>query len=162
MTSFEAYRTQIWQFILARGVPPADADDIFQETWIGCWRADQGQNNQAALFFGIARNKVADYWRKRGTQRVNDNLEELPGGPIDEWRSLQNQIHNLFRNSQLNEDQANALILHHLLGYSSRECAHIMEVAEETVRSRLKLARKKLRKSRRREALFNPNAKVKA
>ncbi len=156
MLQFEQYSTRIWHFVLARGVPAIDAEDIFQEIWLGCWQSDSNHNNPGALFFKIANNKVADYWRKQDPKAEARELDELvsPHRPAD-LDQLQQQLLPLLNGADLNDEQSTALILHHLLGYSARECASILEVPEETVRSRLKYARKKIRKSGHRQTGVN-------
>jgi len=76
---FEQYRTQTWHFILAKGIPTHDAEEVFQEVRLACWQTCANHQNPPALLFRIARNKIADYWRKRAGRTESQAALPKPG-----------------------------------------------------------------------------------
>lgn len=146
--NIDAYKDQVWQFILARGIPLEDAEDIFQEVWIALWQQKDKHPNLKALAFQIARNKVVDYWRRKKTTTsiYEPATMEIEARHSQTIETIQNQLNDIFLRAKLKEEQATLITLRHILGYSTLECSDIIGLPEETIRSRLKAARKQLRK----------------
>jgi RNA polymerase sigma-70 factor (ECF subfamily) len=65
-----------------------------------------------------------------------------PGDPPDRYAERRTAVELLDR---LPAEQRHALVLHHVLGMSVPEIARELEVPDETVRSRLRLGRNRLR-----------------
>ena len=67
---------------LRRMVPPADADDVLQRTFLDVWRSRQQYDPARSLsgwVMGIARHRALDHLRSR---RPEDPVGELPEGGV--------------------------------------------------------------------------------
>ncbi len=117
-------------------------EDVAQETFLQFWQNpngyDPGRSGLRAYLFGIARNKAADWWRRRDKQ----------DGPASEVISRGDDSALLMGDAlqQLNPDLRNILWLREVEGYSYEELAGILELPVGTVRSRLFSAREQLRR----------------
>ena len=139
----EEHRDRVWHYILSRGVPASDAEDIFQEIWLAFWQK-QDHPNPIGLLYRIASNKIADYWR-RNPPLSEDIDPDTSAQEIQDLDSIQRKLYHLTSGAGLTDDHSQLLTLHHVVGYTTRECAVILEEKEETLRSRLKRCRKLIR-----------------
>ncbi len=148
---FGHYRERIWKLILTRSVPQADAAIVLQDVAVAFafYLKKQLPDHCSGLIYKIAHNKIADYFRKTGPPAMP---LEVADGQVDSERNnpmkaLENQqeVHQMLFQSGINEKQRQALVLHYYQGYSAGEVATILGIPEETVKSRLYLARKTIR-----------------
>jgi RNA polymerase sigma factor (sigma-70 family) len=130
-----------------------DSADLISQTFLACVEskdAIDGDNIKAYLF-GIARRRLADHLRKRMRAPAADfavsSLVDLRTGPataLDRHQRI-----GLLREglAMIPLDDQIALELAYFESMSTREIASVLELTENTVRSRLSRARDKLREA---------------
>lgn len=130
-----------------------DGADLISQTFLGCVEARdriEGGNVKGYLF-AVARRRLADHFRKSHRAALVDlslqSLTDLRSGPST-------QLERARRGEMLREglsriplDDQIALELMYFEGLSTLEIAAVLEIHENTVRSRLSRAREKLKKA---------------
>ena len=128
-----------------------DGADLISQTFLACVEGKdriEGENVKAYLF-AVARRRLADHFRRRARAPVVDfglsSLADLATGPATELGRRQRG--ELLREglARIPLDDQIALELAYFESLSTRELAAVLEVPENTVRSRLSRARDKLR-----------------
>jgi RNA polymerase sigma-70 factor (ECF subfamily) len=126
-----------------------DGADLISQTFLACVEGRDRIDNVKAYLFAIARRRLADHFRTRARAPAFDlamsSLADLATGPATELSRRQ-------RGELLHEglaliplDDQIALELAYFEQLSTRELASVLEIPENTVRSRLSRARDKLR-----------------
>ena len=125
--------------------------DLISQTLLACVEGRdriEGGNVKAYLF-SVARRRLADHFRQRARSPVVDlsmsALADIAPGPATELD--RNQRKELLRAglARIPLDDQIALELSYFEALSTREIATVLEIPENTVRSRLSRARDKLR-----------------
>lgn len=82
--SDDVYREHVapvWRYARARLPSDADAEDVTSDVFIRALRSwdrfDSQRGTQRAWLVGIARNAVADWWRRRGEEPMGDMPEPI-------------------------------------------------------------------------------------
>jgi RNA polymerase sigma factor (sigma-70 family) len=128
-----------------------DGADLISQTFLACVEAKdriEGDNIKAYLF-AVARRRLADHFRRRARAPAVDfamsSLADLGTGLLTEVDRRQQKA--LLRDAlaRIPLDDQIALELTYFEGMSTREVAAVLEIPENTVRSRLSRARDKLR-----------------
>lgn len=128
----------------------ADADDLLQSTYVQAfrsWRSLRSPASARAWLFRIARNLSTDQHRSE-TARPELRLVESEGSVANQI--LPTQLESVDRIalgqalSRLSEEQAEAILLSDLWGFSYEEIAHIVGRPVGTVRSRIYRGRSRL------------------
>ena len=128
-----------------------DGADLISQTFLACVEnkdAIDGDNIKAYLF-GIARRRLADHLRSRMRAPAVDlavsSLVDLKTGPATALARQQRS--ELLRDglARIPLDDQIALELSYFEAMSTREIAGVLDIEENTVRSRLSRAREKLR-----------------
>ena len=128
-----------------------DGADLISQTFLACVeRKDEiAGDNIKAYLFGVARRRLADHLRKRARGPVHDfavsSLVDFGTGPAT--AAARRQRSELLRDglARIPLDDQIALELSYFEQMSTREIAAVLEIEENTVRSRLARAREKLR-----------------
>jgi len=134
-----------------------DAEDILQETFIKAWRSLNTLENPflfAIWLQKIARNLCSDQMRKKNFTIILDaekDIEDLENIESDEFipavymerSDLQERLGRIV--DKLSDVQREAIILYYYNELTVGEIANIMECSENTVKTRLYLARKTIR-----------------
>ena len=133
---------------LYRSCPRRDvAEELAQEAWTAVINQAAGYQPDARFrtwLFTIARNRLADYWRRRDNQHAQLEQTMEPADDSadpsrdDEGAALLAAI------GELPLEQRDTLLLQ-LQGFSLRDIGAITDCADETVKSRLRYARSALR-----------------
>ena len=129
-----------------------DGADLISQTFLACVEARdriEGDNVKAYLF-AVARRRLADHFRQRARAPTLDFAAVVAGRsrhrPGDARRPTPAQRAVARRRSHgFPLDDQIALELAYFEGLSTREIAAVLEIPENTVRSRLSRARDKLR-----------------
>jgi len=126
-----------------------DGADLIAQTFLACVEHKDAIDNVRAFLFAVARRRLADHLRER-TRKPNidlagSSLADLAPGPATELarRERGELLHAGLARIPL-DDQI-ALELSYFEAMSTREIADVLEIPENTVRSRLSRAREKLR-----------------
>lgn len=133
-----------------------DVDDIVQEALLAVVRGLAGFRGDGRLESWIdrivARTTFACLRRSRKHDAATDAHAEPErlgvAEPLDERYAARRRAVRLL--DQLPEEQRHALVLHHVVGMTAREIATQLDTPLETVRSRMRLGRSRLREAQRR------------
>jgi RNA polymerase sigma-70 factor (ECF subfamily) len=145
---------RVYGLALAIVREPAEAQDVAQEAFVRAWRFaasfDERRGSVLAWLLGITRNVALDSVRGRGRRpepagdqlpdRQSDGLDvgELVGRRADAARVIASM-------QELPASQREALVAVTLLGLSTREASERAAVPHGTVKTRVRLALRKLR-----------------
>ncbi len=145
---------KVYGLALAIVREPADAEDVAQEAFVRAWRFaasfDERRGSVVAWLLGITRNVALDNVRGRGrrAEATGDLPVELPIDPVDVselvgTRDDAARVIALMR--ELPAAQREALVAVTLLGLSTREVSERGAIPHGTVKTRVRLALRKLR-----------------
>lgn len=141
------YEKPIYSFIVKMVGNNAEADDIFQETFLRVYQKRKLYRNGAAVspwLYKICLNLCRDALRRRSRQK-DLPLDDLPlpdPDPGPEQSSLDNfTIRKVIEAiSGLPEKQKEVFLLHHYQGLKYHEIADILSTSVGTVKSRMHYA----------------------
>ena len=149
---YDEYATRIFRFI-ARRVDGRveDAEDLFQETFLAAIDGDNSYDGRASMYtwvLGIARNKVARYWRdsSRTPEPFNAEMADRAGvhpGRVLEHKERRDTIHEVLQS--LSEWERECLVMKYLDGLSVHDIAQVLDKTEKAVESLLSRARARYR-----------------
>ena len=152
METFEALlsreRISVERFVRFRLQSRADADDVLQETWIAAYQKfDQLKNPDAfrAWILRIARNKCADYFRRKSVQF------EIPIDDLNENRlvtgvrgvTVQTAVEETLK--KLGDKDRQILYLYYWKELPQADIARLLQIPLGTVKSRLHNAKESFR-----------------
>lgn len=169
---YERHRLALYRFVrrLLGSAHAAQADEVFQDTWLRVVQARARWQPQGASFrtwlFTLAHHRAIDLLRRSGREVALDAHEGEDGEPWqpdteawqhwpapasatlggDElafWRRAGEKL--LACLDELPLAQRSAFLLHHDDGLALAEVAHALEVGFETAKTRLRYAMAKLR-----------------
>jgi len=156
---YQRYRAPLMRFCQRLTGHAAEAEEIFQETWIAVIDSRARYSVRArfiTFLFAIAHRRAADGWRKRARQPVDAWSETVhhpetragdeydpPGVAIDDerLRALTAAI------DRLPVEQRAVFLLRAETGLGVREIAEITRARPEATKSRLRYALRHLRKA---------------
>ena len=152
-THWNLYKDRLWYFIRAKNLPFEDARDVFQNVALKLYRylLRNKANGVLPVAFKIARDEIIGFLRK--VQRVPESvsLDDLiamnvePTASSQEGREQIDRLQEIIKQGELSIEQRTAVILHYCAGFTVKEVATITKSLEQTVKSRLRLAKMKLR-----------------
>lgn len=157
---FLHYGPRIKGLLLRKGAEPDLAEDLMQETMLAVWNKatlyHPGRGSVATWMFTIARNLRIDRLRKESARHFEDidgmelGQENLPGGgdtvaQDDHVIALQEGARVTEALADLPEEQATVLKLAFVEDLSQSEIAEQLGVPLGTVKSRMRLAYRKLK-----------------
>ncbi len=150
------------------------AEDLTQETLLRVYNQSWDylpRGRFRGWMFRIARNLLIDNIRRQSHDALvkavrgrrsneDDTLSRIAGeflGPQERanFRELSSLVDELLQ--ELPEDQRQTFILHHFSGLSLSEVAEVMDTTLPTSKSRLRLAREKLREKLLRRGVRSPH-----
>jgi len=153
----DRYESAVAATVVGMLGPGEDADDVGQETFIRFHRAlgaFRGESSLKTYLVHIAMNLSLNALKRRRLSllrfvRDDDTVNEIAefrAGPDDrlETRETRERVRRAVL--QLTEDHRAVVVLRMFNGYSTRETAELLGVAEGTVMSRLSRAMKELEK----------------
>ena len=149
---FRQYAPRIKSFLLSRGVLPDAADEVTQEIMLIVWRrADQfdpARGAARAWIFTITRNCLVD--RVRASRRPEVDLDDpalAVAPPTGEAQYLLREDHRALASAidRLPGEQMDVLRGTYFRGRSLKDLADEQQVPLGTVKTRLRLALKRLR-----------------
>lgn len=143
-TAFTAFRGLLIRAV-SRIAPPKDVEDIVQETYVRACQAEKKQDIKypRAFLLKIARNLALDYV-KSAAFRYSDSVDEAELDDLlsagQEWDTTHAQVvaeeeFALFCEAvrHLPDQCRRAFVLKKVYGYSQKEIARFMGIAEKTV-----------------------------
>ena len=148
------FQAQVYGLALAIVPVPSDAEDVAQEAFVRAWRYaasfDERRGSVAAWLLRVTRNVALDHLRARG--RRPEPIGELPADLLVDPADLADtvgrradvaRVAGLMRS--LPDTQREALVAVALLGLTTREVSQMASVPQATVKTRVRLALRKLR-----------------
>ena len=171
-TLYTRHQAALYRFVrrLLGPALSAQADEVFQDTWLRVVRSRQRWQPQGATFrtwlFTLAHHRAIDLLRRSGREVSVDAFDDEgdapwqpEGAPWQHWpapagsapqndelafwrRAGEKLLHCL---DQLPVPQRSAFLLHHDDGLALDEMARALEVGFETAKTRLRYAMTKLR-----------------
>ena len=148
----EPYNKILYNYILSRVSNAEDVQDIFQETILAIWQGldnYKGDSSFKTWTIGIARRKIADFYRRHYKDKDFHSLEEIDMEKTpSELNSLDHAIHSMDIKNSLNtlaSEDRELLFLIFNAGLTYKEVENITGIPEGTVKSRVYYLKKKLR-----------------
>jgi len=151
---YQRHKDKLFNFVYQSCQNRAAVEDIAHDSWMAVIRTIDSYEPTARFttyLYRIARNKIIDHWRK--PHIADDNTLEADGvslseavtGTISHGVEQLQMINSLMTAlQQLPADQREAFLLKEE-GFSQQEIADITDSKPETVKSRVRYARKQLR-----------------
>lgn len=155
---YERHRGPLYRYLLRQVRHGPSAEDIFQEVWGRIIRSREGYRPSAKFttyMYHIAHNCFIDHCRRSSRQPAGVSIDEemsiepVAGGKDPAAQAEIDDMTRRFKESlnELPAEQCDAFLLHEEAGLSLEEIGQVMGVGRETVKSRLRYAVAKLRKS---------------
>jgi RNA polymerase sigma-70 factor, ECF subfamily len=147
---YETYFPFVWRYAANRGVPPMAIDDVVQEVFVVVHHrlaSFEGRSSLRTWLAGVARNVLRDYLRKRGNQKAGDSLDdqvEIRSEGVGPAEALERKVAVDLLDQlleQMTELQREVFTLCDIEQLSAVEVAGLLEVNENTLRTRLRAAR---------------------
>jgi len=142
---YHRHKDALFSFLYRSFPREAVIEEIAQETWMAVInRVSQYQPTARfkTWLYQIARNRLADYWRRKDNQ--HQSMDSVPEPSVNNVEANVLGQDVLTAIGRLPNEQKDALLLHEQ-GFTYREIADITGALEETVKSRLRYGRKELR-----------------
>lgn len=150
---FETYKDAVLRFILAKGLPHAEAENVHQETWLSfttyCDKygdpSDEDAHAQAVLF-QTAKYRIADYFNATGRRREGvawDAEEHDQADPrsSEQFDAVLGGLGKRDARPMLTHRQRTALKLVYLDGHSQQAAAVLMGITRDALEKLLSRAR---------------------
>lgn len=141
----------VWRLVARLGVPPPAVPDLVQDVFLVVHRrlADfDGRASVRAWLAGIARGVVRNHIRSRAREKrrllVLSACEPDPATAMDRRIEVGRAVSDFL--DGLDEEQRLAIVLTDIEGLTPAEAAEALGVSRNTVYSRLRLARAKLKR----------------
>lgn len=156
---YARHRLGLHRFLCGLCGDSAQAEEVFQETWLSLIRSDSQPFGQASFktwLYQIGRNRLIDHWRKHGRrQDIHDSFDEQlhadalpsPGNEPERELALSRDRQRLQGAlERLPEEQREVFLLRAHGDLDLTEIAELTHTPAETVKSRLRYALQKLRR----------------
>jgi RNA polymerase sigma-70 factor (ECF subfamily) len=140
----------LYGFISLKLNDPAEANDVFHETFIEVWKRAgtfEGRSAVKSWVYGIAYRKVVDVIRKQAKVVVSDEIPEVEDQSADAEASLQaaqSGAHVRYCLGTLKDEQQAVIRLAFFDDLTYREIADIVDAPEGTVKTRVYHAKQAL------------------
>lgn len=125
----------------------AVVEEIAQEAWTAVIQAASNYTAESTFktwLYQIGRNRLIDFWRRKDNQ--HEAFDELPEQAAESanWQASEAEQNIMNAIGRLPLEQRDAVLLREQ-GFSLAEIGEITDAEQETVKSRLRYARKQLR-----------------
>ena len=151
---YRAFSRRLYAYVLRQLGDPAQAEEIVSDTLYEVWRRPakfRGEAQFSTWLIGIARNKVLMAFRSRKPDTLHDDLDDVAESVADEQPGAfellaQQQRHEGVRHcmDKLSAEHRECVHLVFYEGLGLAEVATLQACPENTVKTRLFHARKKL------------------
>lgn len=138
---YKKHRDDVFVYFLSRSRTRDDALDLTAETFLAAWAGYQSFAKKSLFktwIFGIARNKLKDYYSFKTVQQTNsvpfeegrDYDTEVQGtdAPTKQIQQLRVVL------TKLKEIEKEVLIFREVLNYSFKQCGELLGVSEGNAR----------------------------
>lgn len=139
---YREHAAPIWRYVRARLASDADAEDVTSDVFLRALRSwdrfDPSRGSLRGWLIGIARNAVADWWRARGEEPMDELPEIRAARPVDdpEARALASDDADVLRRhlSGLTTREREAIALRFGAELSSAEIGTVLGVSPTAAR----------------------------
>lgn len=152
---YDRYEKILFSFLLKMTEDRALAEEALQEVFIKVWRGigeyDESKGKFTSWLFTMSRNSAIDLIRKRKKPTVPlEEISNMADGDSSveqkaEWQEQKEQIQTAVE--RLSAEQQQMIQLFYFKGHTHEAIAEICELPLGTVKSRIRLALSKLKKS---------------
>lgn len=152
---YDRYEKILFSFLLKMTEDRTLAEEAMQEVFIKIWRGtgeyDESKGKFTSWLFTMSRNSAIDLIRKRKKPTVPlDEIVDMADGDSSveekaEWQEQKDQIQTAVE--RLSIEQQKMIQLFYFKGHTHEAIAEICELPLGTVKSRIRLALGKLKKS---------------
>ena len=156
---YEAYRDDVYRYLLGQTRDPSLAEDLTSDTFLAAIRGlqrFQGEGDIKTWLFSIARHKWYDYLRRR---KKLTSMEELAGVYLEEDMEAaalrRDQLQAILRFLEKEDLRCREIVLLRMEGYAFREIAQRLGISENTARVADFRTKKKLKEMLRKEGLWD-------
>lgn len=141
---YKKHKDNVFRYVLAMTSNHDTSTEICAAAWeMFINKCHLILDNPSAYLFAIARNELANYYRKNPTTKSSDKeSNDIFSISIDTDAEIAMLLKSL---NELPESQKEALLLKHLAGFSLNEIAKYQGISHESAKSRVRYAIKKLR-----------------
>ncbi len=148
MVLYESLYDDIYRYVFAKTDSKWDADDLVSEVFTKAFEGySPGIRNPTAWLFRIARNTVADFYRKHRELPRGDSIGETG----ESGDSVQANIEMFEQVTALREclprlcpEDFDLVCLHYLAGLKLRDVAEVLHKSEGSVKMKVMRARNRL------------------
>ncbi len=151
---YRAHSRRLYAYVLRQHGDPAQAEEIVSDTLYEVWKAParfRGDAQFSTWLIGIARNKVLMAFRSRRPDSLHDDLDEVAESVADEQPGAFEMLAQRERSEgvrhcmdKLSADHRECVHLVFYEGLGLADVAALQACPENTVKTRLFHARKKL------------------
>ena len=135
---FTKYSGKVYSLARFKGLSGQDSQDIVQETFAAVFASYHSFQNKSSVktyIVSIARNKIADFYRKRYKNPETELDEEIQRPSQDEGIIEKTDV--IAQVEKLTDEQKELLHLIFTQGLSYDEAAAVMNVPAGTIKSRM-------------------------
>jgi RNA polymerase sigma-70 factor, ECF subfamily len=151
---FDAFGPRVKAFMMRKGATSEQAEDLVQETMISVWTKAAlyvpERGGVATWIFTIARNLRIDRLRREKSNQFTDlddyDAEDEGPGQDEMLSRFQEDSHVAKALAQIPAEQRELLILSYVEDLPQSEIAHRLKIPLGTVKSRMRLAYRRMRK----------------
>lgn len=149
---FEKYHRLLFSYLLSKGVPKQDAEDLVQTAFLKVWenRANlEPGRSLRGFIYTIAINRMRNFFRDRKEHdseyayRLSDKSED-PSRAFENREAMQAMQNAL---QKMPERRRRVFELCYLQEFSHKEVAEIMQIEKKTVENHMAKALKELRQA---------------
>ena len=148
---FARHHVRVFRFVLRLLHDEALAEDVISETFLDVWRQAgrfEGRSTVSTWLIAIARFKALSMLRKRREEELDDetanSIEETADGPETAVTKMDKSARLRKCLSALSAEHREVIDLVYYHEKSVEEVAEIVDIPENTVKTRMFYARKKL------------------
>jgi RNA polymerase sigma-70 factor (ECF subfamily) len=148
---YTRHHARIFRFILQFIADTAVAEEVLQEVFLDVWRKAhmfEGRSRVSTWLLGVARHKALQARRSRPHVSLDDGVAELVEDPADNAEAVaeKRDTATILRNclAQLSPVQREIIELIYLRGKTINDAAATIGAAQNTVKTRMFYARKRL------------------
>ncbi|MEQ8825412.1 MAG: sigma-70 family RNA polymerase sigma factor [Filomicrobium sp.] len=154
-TLFDAYAPRVKYFLIRQGTPAESAEELAQEVLLTVWRKagyfSSSRGSASAWIFTIARNLRIDQTRREKRAQIYamiDDYDDVDPDTPDELVSANEHAQRVrLAMSELPKEQQEVVKLSFIEGAPHSEIAQRLSLPLGTIKSRLRLAMRRMRKS---------------
>lgn len=147
---FQAHADEVWRFLKYLGVREQDLADAVQEVFLVAHRKlpdFRGESSERTWLYGIALRVAKTWRRRRQVVPLGDDDRTVPASQEHELQRRDTHELLVWALDQISETQRDVFVLHEIEEIPMSEVAKRVECGIFTAYSRLRLARRSLKRA---------------